>query len=638
MIRATSEAFLGLTVGCARCHDHKFDPILQQDYYSMYATFAGVKHGSRPLATEEQLKDRREKLKPLEAQQKSLNGNIESLEKEILARAEKRKEEIESKWTRPAVDRWLTVEDFSQTKTETETEAEAKKRLESPPVAKFVRLTVHNRQDSPTTFSGYRIDEFEVWSATKPSRNVALSSAGAHAVGSSRIAEDFQNAYGAELTIDGKFGERWLATTPDLTIELAEPTPIERIIFSSDRPRALAQDHGITTFLGDYTLYISIDGQQWTELSSSQDRQPPSEAHRRLRLLNAEITADEKTKIAAIKKELAAVASQIASIPNYPSVWLGNMSPAAGPFPIFLGGDPQRKGKPVSISSLRNGQTELHYELDDQSTEQQRRLALARWITDRRNPLPARVIANRVWQWHFGAGLVDTPSDFGYLGQRASHPELLDWLSNELLQRDWHTKSLHRDILLSRTFAQSSQWNEHASAVDAGARLLWRYPPKRMTAEEIRDTVLSVASALQYTGGGPGFRLYKFMQDNVCTYTPLDEHGPETWRRSVYHQNARAQFVDVMSDFDCPDPAGAVPKRPATTTPLQALTMLNHSFTLHMAQRWAERLERENQTTSHGKYIRLICMLTLAIRMNRNCSKQNRLSSSKAWSLSAVLF
>jgi hypothetical protein len=122
---------------------------------------------------------------------------------------------------------------------------------------------------------------------------------------------------------------------------------------------------------------------------------------------------------------------------------------------------------------------------------------------------------------------------------------------------------------------------------------LWRYPPRRLTGEELRDTMLVLAGKLDTTeSGGPGFRLYKYVEDNVATYLPLDEHGPETYRRAVYHQNARAAQADVLSQFDCPDPAIAAPRRASTTTPVQALALLNHRFTLDMARFFAQRIER----------------------------------------------
>jgi hypothetical protein len=133
-----------------------------------------------------------------------------------------------------------------------------------------------------------------------------------------------------------------------------------------------------------------------------------------------------------------------------------------------------------------------------------------------------------------------------------------------------------------------------------GSRLLWRFPPRRLSAEEIRDTVLAASGRLDLRMGGPGYRLYHYMQDNVSTYEPLDRHGPETWRRAVYHQNARASTVDLMSEFDQPDCAFSAPARAETTTPLQALTMLNHSFTLEMAAALAERVREQAGPAGEG--------------------------------------
>lgn len=160
-------------------------------------------------------------------------------------------------------------------------------------------------------------------------------------------------------------------------------------------------------------------------------------------------------------------------------------------------------------------------------------------------------------------------------------------------QHGWRWKPLHRLIVLSQTYRQSSAYRPEAAQLDATSRLLWRFPPRRLAAEEIRDTLLMIAGPLNRQAGGPGFRLYRYLQDNVATYVPLDEHGPETYRRAVYHQNARASLLDLLTEFDCPDNAFSAPRRAATTTPLQALTMMNHRFSLDMADFLAARLQRE---------------------------------------------
>ncbi len=598
MVRATSEAFLGLTVGCARCHDHKFDPISQRDYYRMFATFAGVHHEDRVVAPEEKIAERAALLDPLETERASLVTAKTGVEDAILARAEARIAEFESQWIRPPVDRNGTEETF-------------------PPVsARHVRLTVDGRDDDPYATSGYRIDEFEVFSATDPQRNVALASNGGKAEGESHAAEDFGEAYVADLVIDGTYGARWNARGPILTITFAQTETIDRIVFSSDRPKALKPGHGEVTFPGEYRIEVSEDGSSWTEIASTRDRKPASDRHRRKRLIDAEITEDDRAELARLDAEMHRVQAAIAAIPELPRLRVGKMEKPAEPQRLFLGGDPQRISEAIVPASLDVlARTAGEYQIAADQPEQDRRLALAEWIVSDTNPLPPRVLANRLWHYHFGTGLVSTPSDFGFMGTPPSHPELLDWLARELSQprisvetgepltpeesRDaaWRMKRIHKLIMLSTTYRQSSNYDEAAARVDGDARLLWRFPPRRLSGEELRDTMLAVAGKLDTRMGGPGFQLYDYLRDNVATYNPKDSNGPETYRRAVYHQQARAMQIDLMTDFDAPDCALSAPRRASTTTPMQALTLLNHSFTLDMAKALAARIVAESSAT-----------------------------------------
>jgi hypothetical protein len=234
-----------------------------------------------------------------------------------------------------------------------------------------------------------------------------------------------------------------------------------------------------------------------------------------------------------------------------------------------------------------------------------RRQKLAEWITDPRNPLTPRVIVNRLWHYHFGVGIVDTPNDFGFNGGRPSHPELLDWLAAELMEPKplerrggeavgpWSLKHLHRLICLSATYRQSSRGNPEAARIDAGNRLLWRRSPQRLEAEAVRDAILSISGELNPAMGGPGFQDFKTFTFNSQFYEPIDPVGYEFQRRTVYRtwvRSGRNEFLDV---FDCPDPSTTSPRRAVTTTPLQALAMLNNSFTLRMADRFAARVARD---------------------------------------------
>ena len=594
IIGATSQAFLGMTIGCARCHDHKFDPITQQDYYSWYSTFSGIRHGAVPLATESARSARNEKLAPLNSRKAEIEAAQRGINEAILERAKARLPEYQSAWTREPVSRTGTEDRFE------------------PVEAKFVRLVSEAQDRNPETPRGFRIDEFEIWTAEQEPRNVALAENGAKATGAARQIEDFPGAYGPQLTIDGKLGARFIATGTDLTIELKESSRIDRVFFSSARGEKTPQQPKFV-FVAEYRIEVSSDGKEWKQIASGRDRRPVgmrdnengepiiSPALRR-RLLPLETRDEERTQLARLRQELADVKRQIAAVPGLPSVWIGTRSAgdAKGPFHVFLGGSSQRKGDVVRAASLSAFADALPgYQLPSEESEGGRRIALANWITNDANPITPRVLANRLWHYHFGTGIVDTPSDFGYMGGRPTHPKLLDFLAQKLIAFDWRLKDMHRMIMTSRTYRQSSAFRDEAAKVDADARLLWRFPPRRLAAEEVRDSILRVAGKLNIDhqaktsvpDGGKGFRLYRYLQDNVSTYEPLDVHGPDTYRRAVYHQNARASVIDLMTDFDQPDCAFTAPKRAETTTPLQALTLLNHRFTLDMSRAMAERLQ-----------------------------------------------
>jgi hypothetical protein len=230
----------------------------------------------------------------------------------------------------------------------------------------------------------------------------------------------------------------------------------------------------------------------------------------------------------------------------------------------------------------------------EDAPEGKRREALARWIVDPKNPLTRRVIVNRLWHYHFGVGLVDTPSDFGFLGGRPSHPELLDWLAEELLARGWSLKEMHRLMVLSSAYRQSNRPDKQALAIDADNRLLWRKTPRRLEAEAVRDTKHTLAGELNPVAGGPGFRdCTEVLRSGSYSYLPGDPIGPEFNRRSVYRTWTRGGRSGLLDAFDCPDPSTTAPRRALTTTPLQALVLLNNSFVLRMSQTFARRVESE---------------------------------------------
>ena len=240
------------------------------------------------------------------------------------------------------------------------------------------------------------------------------------------------------------------------------------------------------------------------------------------------------------------------------------------------------------------------------SPEPERRLGLAHWIADPTNPLTARVFVNRVWQHHFGRGIVGSPSDFGRNGEKPTHPELLDWLAYNFMHPSesygaissgkdlsWRVKPLHRLLVTSYAYRQSNEPTTEGVATDASNTLLWRANLQRMEAEAVRDAILATSGKLDRRMGGPGFKLYKYNVVNVAIYEPMEAFGPDTWRRGVYQQAARGIRDDLLGAFDCPESSQRAPKRESTTTALQALSLLNGPFLIQQAGFFSDRVKAQ---------------------------------------------
>jgi hypothetical protein len=202
-------------------------------------------------------------------------------------------------------------------------------------------------------------------------------------------------------------------------------------------------------------------------------------------------------------------------------------------------------------------------------------------------------MVNRVWHYHFGTGLVATPNDVGRNGDRPSHPELLDWLAADFLAHGTSLKALHRRIMLSNTYRQSSRYDARAAAVDADDRLLWRYPARRLEAEAIRDAMLAASGLLNPQMAGPSFRPFTLTVFNSNFYALADFAGPVYDRRTVYRININSAKDPLLETLDCPDPSVKAPRRAITTTPLQALGLMNDPFVFRQARALTERAKQE---------------------------------------------
>jgi len=242
---------------------------------------------------------------------------------------------------------------------------------------------------------------------------------------------------------------------------------------------------------------------------------------------------------------------------------------------------------PGALSAL--AEPDHEFGLAPDAPEADRRIRFAEWLAHPRNPLPARVIANRLWHYHFGQGIVTTPSDFGAAGARPTHPELLDWLATYLVDHGWSLKALHRLIVTSATYQQASNHDPAAASLDADNLLLWRFQPRRLEAETLRDAMLAVSGCLNPAVGGPSFRPFTTSEYGATFYHLVDRDEPAHNRRTIYRMNVNSGKDPLLDAFDCPDPSTKIPRRATTTTPLQALGLMNGSFTLRQARLLAER-------------------------------------------------
>jgi hypothetical protein len=226
-----------------------------------------------------------------------------------------------------------------------------------------------------------------------------------------------------------------------------------------------------------------------------------------------------------------------------------------------------------------------------------RRRGLAEWLVARQNPLTARVMVNRLWQHHFGEGLVRTPSNFGKLGEPPSHPELLDWLALEFIERGWSIKQMHRLMMTSQAYQMASNDIAANVAIDPENKLLWRMPRVRLEAEIIRDQILAVAGNLDRTLGGPCVYPYidpkLFQSSTKRTWPGKPDDDPSTWRRSLYVYSKRSIRYPLFETFDQPNLINSCERRNRSTIAPQALLLMNNNFVITEAKYFAERLRRE---------------------------------------------
>ncbi|MDB5321142.1 MAG: Planctomycete cytochrome [Phycisphaerales bacterium] len=549
MVAVTGSAFLGLTVGCARCHDHKFDPISQVDYYRMVALFAGVRHGERAL--------------PLTDESK----------RELAASREKLAA-VEGKLTPFIVNNRLGL---TVTFTENEERFAAVQ-------ARFVRFTISATSNAIEPC----IDELEIYTAEEKPRNAALASAGGIATASGTYAGN--PSHKLEHLNDGRYGnsQSWISNQRGkgwVQIELAATARIDRIVWGRDR-EGKYRDRLPTS----YAIEVATDAAgPWRQVAGSEARRPFAGGAAEGPRYAAE-SAGDREELARLLTEQKSLKETVQRLGEGAKIYAGQFEQPGATHRLNRGEalSPKEAVTPGGLAAVLPG-----LDLPADAPERERRVALAKWLTNPANPLTARVIVNRLWQHHFGRGLVATPSDFGHMGGTPTHPELLDWLASELAQGGWRMKAIHRLIVCSAAYRQSSDSDPTARAADGDASLLWRFPPQRLQAESIRDSILAVSGKLDLTAGGPGFDFFKPNTNYVRVYEPKEDFSPAEFRRMIYAQKPRLQADGVFGAFDCPDAGQTQPRRASSTTPLQAMNLLNSRFVLQQSEFLAERLRRD---------------------------------------------
>ncbi len=562
MINATGTVFLGLTVGCAKCHNHKFDPILQSDFYALQAILAGVQHGERPLTLPEDRKDRVAEIDALitDRSEKLLqfqpfaNPDFVSQTEGVASKA--------SDFPREKVSSRINVERIV------------------PVVAKFLRFTI-----SQTNGGQPCIDELRVFSNGK---NVGLATNGTTVTCSSEL-PGYAIHKLAHIN-DGLSGNNhsWISNVEGsgwVQIELPKETVIDRIEWGRDSEGQFQDRVAIS-----YRIEAAVELDRWSTIATSNDRVPyttPDLLSHPKSLNFDDFPSELAEQGIQWQRDLDKAIEEKRKLQTSLTAYIGRFEQPGPTYRLFRGEplQPKEEVAPGTIKCLGD------LELTSEAAERDRRTALARWLAQPTNPLTARVWSNRIWQYHFGRGIVDTPNDFGANGALPTHPDVLDWLATELVRNNWSTKHVHRLILLSDAWQQDSRPRTDGQQADADARYLWRFPTRRIEAETIRDSMLSVSGVLNLQMGGPGFDGFDVQMENVRHYFPKREFTTKDFRRMIYMTKVRMERESTFGVFDCPDASQAVAKRNQSTTPMQALNLMNSQFVLQQADFFAKRLQ-----------------------------------------------
>jgi cytochrome c553 len=512
---------LGLTVACARCHDHKFDPIPTKDYYSLAGVFQSTKYQEVPFAPADVV----EKYDQAQARIKQQDAKIKQFVEAAPALAA---EHLAQQTARYMVAAWKLHNQRRGNPPVSVAEVAAKEKLVDVVLDRWVKYLFDKGSEKRAHLAGWREALADLEAKKDPSSEAAaLEKVTAAAT-----------AFQEEVLGILRERDELLARPPAAAAEVKKARPLT--VAGLDKAKAdLLQE------------LLAPTGVFGVAAAQAEPLLPPEEQ---------KALSEMRIVLADLKKSAP---------PMYPTIHTIAEAPAAD-MKVYLRGDPDREGDVAPRRFLRV----LAGDEPQPFTQGSGRLELARAIASKDNPLTARVIVNRVWQHHFGKGLVGTPSNFGRLGQRPTHPELLDHLATGFVAHGWSLKWLHREILLSATYQLSSDDAPPNRQVDPANRLLWRMNRQRLDVEAWRDALLAVSGRLDARLGGP----------------PSDLALSANNRRTLYGSVSRHNLNGLLRLFDFPDPNLSSEQRTTTTVPLQQLFVLNSDFMAEQARALVKEL------------------------------------------------
>ncbi len=592
VIDNTGKVFLGLTVGCARCHNHKYDPISAEDYYALYGILDSTKFANpgcepnplpRDLVPIQSEGEWDVAQAPVRARLAALDGELSAIDRKLKSHTDPLLLALKA----PVVVAEGKVAEGERTPI-------AKTSIDVH-VGDLLRLVIlpggNHGADSTRIEWSIREESGEkrTWDAAADLM-ADVNAGNPHADGREHPRvwwmldgrKPWEPLAESVRGIDGKAGlNGWRNGGVPSVFVNATDHPIAawtslpaRALFAHPAeggPVAIAWESPVS---GRITIEGAVSDAHPAALDGVLYRLEHVKGDLRPHLDAIVVTSPKREEIARKKAEIEA------AMPRR-EVAYGVREGTPHDAPMMLRGDPEKLGSKVPRRWL-----DVLGGMKVQETKSSGRLELARWLSSPENPLAARVMVNRIWQQHFGRGLVATPSDFGSRGQPPSHPELLDWLASEFVASGWSIKALHRRIMLTSAYQRASAATP--VEVDPENRLLSRFERRRLSAEELRDTLLAVAGTLDRTSGGP----HPFPPENQWKFTQHNPFAADylTPKRSVYlmvKRNRRDRFLGL---FDGADPNASTPARQETTVPTQALFFLNSGFFHEQAEALAKRV------------------------------------------------